>query len=412
MNTQPETNYNFTATYSPEDNKLRLYTEHRLDSDLYNRVKEAGFKWAAKQQLFVAPMWTPGRADLLTELCGFIGDETKTLAERAAERAERFEVYQEKRANDAEQALNEHDRLKSNSGIIASTDNWRAQRKAQKKVDNIERAKQKAIAMWETSEYWESRIAGVLSHAEGRNNERTLLNRIKKLQADKRKQERYTKDAEKIISLWTDSSKWKHPEKGLTKSLAMTICNYYDHTSLCFTLEKYPRDFETYEGRQSLYSAIDKEIITPEQARELSLPNQHQKIAYAKRWINHYDNRLKYEQAILDASGYVEPEKPKRPTQPPLMNYKQPEGFKMKPRGYSKTGELETWPQVEMTKDEYKAIYKDWKYTRQIDGHRVRCALRYEPADKTKSGFSKRLQDVVVFLTDSKEHSKPEAAQS
>lgn len=64
-----------TATYSPEDNKLRLYSLSRLSRDLYDRVKVAGFKWAPKQELFVAPMWTPDREDLLLDLCGEIGDE-------------------------------------------------------------------------------------------------------------------------------------------------------------------------------------------------------------------------------------------------------------------------------------------------------------------------------------------------
>ena len=35
-----------TATYSPEDNKLRLYSLHRLDDETYQRIKKAGFKWA------------------------------------------------------------------------------------------------------------------------------------------------------------------------------------------------------------------------------------------------------------------------------------------------------------------------------------------------------------------------------
>lgn len=81
---------NLTATYSPEDNKLRLYSSTRLDAETYSRVKAAGFSWAPRQQLFVAPMWTPQRADLLIILCGEIGDEDKSLAERATERAERF----------------------------------------------------------------------------------------------------------------------------------------------------------------------------------------------------------------------------------------------------------------------------------------------------------------------------------
>ena len=81
------------ATYSPEDNKLRLYSGGRLDSDLYARVKAAGFRWAPRQELFVAPMWTPARVDLLTELCGEVGDEDTSLVDRAEERAERFTEY-------------------------------------------------------------------------------------------------------------------------------------------------------------------------------------------------------------------------------------------------------------------------------------------------------------------------------
>lgn len=48
----------YTATYSPDDNKLRLYAATRLDPETYARVKAAGFRWAPKQDLFVAPMWT------------------------------------------------------------------------------------------------------------------------------------------------------------------------------------------------------------------------------------------------------------------------------------------------------------------------------------------------------------------
>jgi len=43
----------YTATYSPEDNKLRLSASTRLDAETYARVKEAGFIWAPKQGIFV-----------------------------------------------------------------------------------------------------------------------------------------------------------------------------------------------------------------------------------------------------------------------------------------------------------------------------------------------------------------------
>jgi hypothetical protein len=68
-----------TATYSPEDNKLRLYPCSRLDSATYER--EGGrLQVGTRQELFMAPMWTPAREDLLMELCAQqIGDEDTGL---------------------------------------------------------------------------------------------------------------------------------------------------------------------------------------------------------------------------------------------------------------------------------------------------------------------------------------------
>src|SRR5690554_3404611 len=91
----------FTATYSPEDNKLRLYASSRLDAETYQRVKSAGFVWAPKQELFVAPKWTPGREDLLVELAGEIEPEEMTLVERAQAKAERLDALARKRHREA-----------------------------------------------------------------------------------------------------------------------------------------------------------------------------------------------------------------------------------------------------------------------------------------------------------------------
>ena len=50
----------YRATYSPDDNKLRLYASLRLDEETYSLINKAGFRWAPKQELFVAPARTPG----------------------------------------------------------------------------------------------------------------------------------------------------------------------------------------------------------------------------------------------------------------------------------------------------------------------------------------------------------------
>ena len=83
----------FTATYSPEDNKLRFTASERLDDDLYNRVKKLGFKWAPVQQLFVAGRWTPAREDLCIELAGSTEAEQTTMIDRAEDKIARIEGY-------------------------------------------------------------------------------------------------------------------------------------------------------------------------------------------------------------------------------------------------------------------------------------------------------------------------------
>src|SRR4051812_25744603 len=93
-----------SATYSPEDNKLRISSYVRMGEETCAKLKACGFRWAPAQKLWVAPMWTPEREDLLLELCDEIGDEDTSLVERAEERAERFEDYSERREQEASRA--------------------------------------------------------------------------------------------------------------------------------------------------------------------------------------------------------------------------------------------------------------------------------------------------------------------
>jgi len=395
QNTQ-ETSYddNLTATYSPEDNKLRLYSFYRLDDETYQRVKDAGFKWAPKQDLFFAPMWTPARADLLIELCGFIDDEQTSLEDRAAVRADRFEGYQEKRAKDAEnafkavQAITDH--IPFGQPILVG---HHSEKRARKDAKRIERGMSKAVQMWETSEYWEYRVKGVIRHANYKDRADVRARRIKSLEADLRKYQRNIAEAEKIIKMWTN------PDHELTKERAQAITNYYDHYSRRFPLSEFPRSSECsqYEGYMDLYSAI--EFLTPEQARDLSMPSKHRTIAHYTRWVEHTQLRLAYECAILEQQGGADLLKPKpRPKQPPICNYRAPEGIRIENMYHA--GEFAIYPQVEMTKAEYSAINKDYKATRPVEGtHKVRVAM---------VGFNGSL--ACVFLTDSKVHTKPGGA--
>lgn len=49
----------------------------------------------------------------------------------------------------------------------------------------------------------------------------------------------------------------------------------------------------------------DDDIITTEQAREIAIRCHERQIQRQQRWVNHYQNRLIYERAMLDESGGV-----------------------------------------------------------------------------------------------------------
>ena len=123
----------FTATYSPEDNKIRISASSRLDPETYARVKEAGFKWAPRQELFVAPKWTPAREDLAVELAGEIEAEEMTLAERAAVKAERLDELAHKRHRQANAFARRADELSpavyGGQPILVGPPTWRQSRK-------------------------------------------------------------------------------------------------------------------------------------------------------------------------------------------------------------------------------------------------------------------------------------------
>ena len=292
-----------SATYSPEDNKLRLYSSSRLDAETYQRVRAAGFVWAPKQDLFVAPMWTPGRADLLLELCGDIGDEDTSLVERAEQRAERFDDLSDKRFSDAEQAQKAVHNL--TSGIPFGQPilvGHHSEKRARKDAERIENGMRRAVQMWDTAEYWQHRAANALGHAKYKERADVRARRIKKIEADLRKQQRQHAESSKSFSAWNEAE--------LTHERALFIANR-NSVSACFSLANYPRDepVSQYEGRTSLWSALNEGIITADQAKVLALSAHTAAMTWAARWIAHYTLRLTYERAMLGEQGGTVAEK-------------------------------------------------------------------------------------------------------
>ncbi|MEM6484679.1 MAG: DUF3560 domain-containing protein [Pseudomonadota bacterium] len=276
----------FEATYSPEDNKLRLYATYRLDRDLYLRVKKMGFKWAPKQGLFVAPAWTPEREDFCVELAGEIGPEGTTLAERAEAKAERLAKLADKRARQARgfyaaaEAISE--RFAFGQPILVGHHSERRARKDQERMHN---ALRNAIKAQEAVSYWNYRVRGVECHAEHLNSDRTRASRIKRLLADLRTYQRRINHGHKALRLWTQLSE---QEAGTD-------------------LDEMVKRWASVHGndgafaRWELWSDLDSGKVTTQEAIDESLAlfsGPAYRVHYP-RWIQHILNRLAYEIDML-----------------------------------------------------------------------------------------------------------------
>jgi phospholipid N-methyltransferase len=261
----------FTATYSPDDDKLRLYAASRLEPELYARVKAAGFRWAPKQELFVAPCWTPEREDLLLELAGEVGDEDASLVDRAEERADRFEGYQERRLEDAHRAKAAVDAIADNiplgQPILVG---HHSEKHARRDAERIRSGMQRAVRLWDTAQYWKGRALGALRHAKYKQMPQVRHRRIKTLSADKRRADRHRVELDRWAAFWANPD--------LTVEAALRVMQFYD---------------DAVEGLKSGKSDF---------AQVVAQKSQHYALAIARsdRWLAHYDNRIAYETAMLD----------------------------------------------------------------------------------------------------------------
>lgn len=268
-----------TATYSPEDNKLRLYASTRLDAETYERVKAAGFSWAPKQELFVAPKWTPEREDLALELAGEIEPEEMTLAERAEIKAERLDNLAAKRHGQAIAFNARADQLSEafymGQPILIG---HHSERKARKTKERMDAAQGAAVKAEKASNYWLYRATGVERFANMKNNPRVRANRIKTLLAELRDLQRGINRAHVALKLW---------EKFTTdEQIRAVLASMSSEVTLA--------------GWQT-WSAVERGEMTPAAARQGAIDSANFTISGPKRqrWIEHLLNRLAFERSML-----------------------------------------------------------------------------------------------------------------
>lgn len=441
------TDLTITATYSPEDNKIRLYASDRLDDETYERVKAAGFRWAPKQELFVAPKWSCKREDLALELAGEIEPEGTTLAERAQMKADRLDEIAAKRAAQASAfsraARDISQRFEFGQPILIG---HHSERKARKDKERMDNALSNAAKAHDAIGYWQYRAEGVERHANYKNDPKVRARRIKTLLAELRDWQRRLNEAHKNLELW---------EKAETDKQIHALVGFGN----CATY--------------AIFSKVSNGEMTPAEAKAQCIAANKRTIEspVVSRWITHTLNRLAYERELLgevprfegeitptllqmfvrehgadkpkgakvdddlftvecaaplpahialgstvelsgdewrdlmQSCGYVPPAK--KPAKPPILNFKAPGGkLRVKSRAtYRGADPVETLEQVEVTKAEYSAIGSDYKGTRFSACGDFRIRYGRAPNSKEPSWCAPW---VAFVITDQKQHPIPE----
>lgn len=431
-----------SATYSPEDNKIRLYASARLDAETFERVKNAGFKWAPRQELFVAPSWSCAREDLALELAGEIEPEEMTLAERAQMKADRLDAIAEKRAAQASAFSRAADDLSRafefGQPILVG---HHSERKARKTQERMHSAMDKASKAHQAIGYWHYRAEGVEAHANHKNDPRVRARRIHTLLAELRDLQRRLNTAHKALAAWETLN---------TDNLIRMALGRSDLFSF------------------NLYSPVERGDMTPQEARDKAMAGARSTIESGNlsRWIMHTLNRLAYERDMLgevaryegeitptllqmfvrehgadkpkgakldddlfsvecnaplpahiaqgssvelsgdewrdlmQSCGYLPPTK--KDAKPPILNFKAASGTVSVVNPHRR--EAESLPQVELTKAEYAKIYSEQRGTRLSTCGEFRVRIAPNPkheGPRYMAGWA------AILISDQKQHDTP-----
>lgn len=253
-------NDSYSATYCPEDNKLRLYTG-RVARSTYDALVNAGYKSTPKQSCDFVATWSIRAEDmafLLIPEDADIEDEDISPEERAADRAERFAGYRDKRRSEAGYYA---DRFEAGPDAHGFQNAARAERAAARH----DRQRDKALCQWSKAEYWQSRTAGVIAHALHRSDAATRRGRILEIE----------KEIRRIEAQYTPCPKTKHIMQSDWRSTDGDRETKYEH-AWCGS------------GRGGHWVRVDRLDAI--------------KASYA-RYIEHLNMRLIYENAMLANEG-------------------------------------------------------------------------------------------------------------
>ena len=294
-----------TATYSPEDNKLRLYVG-RVPRDEYLLLKAQGWTSTPKQDCDFVATWTVSRRDTCLKYADIIEDEDMGPEDRAADRAERFGEYRDKRTDEATGHADSFDAGPHVHG-------FQSQARANRAASRHDRIGTRATDAWGKAEYWQRRTAGVISHALHVSSPGVRMGRIKTIEAELRKERAEIEKRLRIFRAWEKIRAIEDPEKQTRIALAFT-------GSTCQWAE-YPHPLGptafSRDGESSLYSLLsgvnlkseedikprpEKHTITGKEACDLFF-SDHSEPQTDNEWTLHMELRLAYENQMIEAQG-------------------------------------------------------------------------------------------------------------
>jgi len=322
MNKPELYNEDYAATYCPESNLLHLYVG-RVPRDEYEALKAEGWRSTPKQSEAgggeFAATWTPERYQTAISYAGIVGDEDMSPEERAADRAERFAGYRDRRTMEA---VGHADRYDSGPAVHGYQDYGRAVKAA----DRHDRIAGRAVDAWGKAEYWQRRTAGVIANALYKSTPAVRMGRIKEIEADIRKIEsegQKHRDAQ-TVRHGVMLAMVEHAEGKREKMMAAPGWQYYVATirrhdeseeGAPLTTEQLRRAMisaalgDHYSGKWSeLREQVEKGKLCPVSvARDwLDAYGWEKPAPYdpsGSAWHRHLTFRLAYERQMLEAAG-------------------------------------------------------------------------------------------------------------
>lgn len=283
------------ASYSPQDDKLRLFFSYRIPRDEWDKLRAQGWTWTMKQNSDMVAPWTPEREDAALSLAGDIEDEDEPREDRSADRAERFTGYMERREDEAEELA---DRYDAGPRVHAAQDAGRAERAAARH----DRLGTRAVSKWETAEYWSQRTRGVIAHALYLERADVRHRRIKGIEAEIRGMEDRVEKARNIRAAWSAVAAMTDPaaQDIAARRIAGSVVEFGDYA--------HPRN--PARRTASLYDLTredqpDEDRISGAEAAALYLARNPEegRTGYVARWLAHLRLRLAYEVQMLEAQG-------------------------------------------------------------------------------------------------------------